>query len=882
MITTHEIDRSNPALRKIHIPVSMIEDHVVHTLRNYDTEGYAKFVNSRGGQQVELILLDKGNNAFGIRRVANEAYSTEFKTTEVRDALLSLVDTNRKGLTSAFQVNVSHDHEVFNPLFERGPNYQEASESPSQSDLLGVAHFTAELLKDADKQGVRAFAEYDEHRDGFRVGVVGEFDKIPDSIRDELLKAEALHVGKADHGTKDVLYFDAESIPGASHFRVHDYGLSLEANEFLNDVSKVNHDRIEKEIGSARSEYYHQMTLENTPDEYLHPDADDGYSNKDATPLQSIENYIIDYEIDEREAAERYGLSVDEYRDTYLDGHSHFEKALIEIGVDPQKYWAEKSLNRDGSHSVSDGSLSGDEAPTLDDRLDNLEAIRHELEEDERVEAGSLGLSVEEYRVTYLDGHSYFDQGLIDLGIDPKEYWGEREASSDGNLVIVSEIPDAENALNVTMLTPQHLLSDVSEDALDELHDARILVDNGDDTTTLRVEIDDEGQVIEPYGLESTLPDVLSNEAMSVVDQFHTEFKDDIAQSVQSFQEEQAVAEADAVEIGRVERHLQFLLDDTMNSKGWIKLDVPAELADQYDEQFLRDNGVNVAHGKMAMLVSIDDNGRPSLNSRATEKGSFAEAFEQDMFAIHEKTILSQASFIHGQKEDARFERMQHSLNRQGYDLGKNENGKYVITAKEEHHVRPDGVKSYMANPDNLKLENREFSNMASVIAAAKAVDNKRAADQKAVHDQLGVKSFVVLNEKKLDAAIQLLKEKPDRVVETKAITGETVKLAYNKSRFELVAKSGGKMVTPVGENSREYLREVKASLSEKGLYCRPDKFGSYEIGSVYENKPRYSEKSVALAAKAAYHMSRQVDAEKAKQLAMATQTSKSQAAASY
>lgn len=822
MITTHEIDRSNPALRKMHIPVSMIDDYVVHTLRNYDTEGYAKFVTSRGEQQVELILLDKGNNAFGIRRVANDAYSAEFKSPEVRNALLNLVDTNRAGLRSAFQVNVSHDHEVFNPLFEHGPNYLEASEPPSQSDLLGAAHFTAELLKDAEVKATRAFAEYDgdtdsPHFDSYRIGVIGNFDTMPDDVREELIKADALHKHKFLDGESDILYFDTEPIPGSkSHFRVHDYQLSVESNDFLNDVNRVNYDLVSKHMGYAKEDHYREMVIANTPREFLYGDED--------------------YDDDED----------------------------VVVYANP------------------DRNLDDAEAPGLDDRLDDLEASRHELEEDERIEAGSLGLSVEEYRVTYLDGHSYFDQGLIDLGINPKEYWGEREASSDGNLVIVSEIPDAENALNVTMLTPQHLLSDVSEDALDELHDAHILVDNGDDTTTLRVEIDDEGQVIEPYGVESTLPDILSNEAMSVVDQIRTEFKDDIAQSVQTFQEEQAVAEAEAVEIGRVERHLQFLLDDTMNSKGWIKLDVPAELADQYDEQFLRDNGINAAHGKMAMLVSIDDNGRPSLNSRATEKGSFAEAFEQDMFAIHEKTILSQASLIHGQKEDARFERMQHSLNRQGYDLGKNENGKYVITAKEEHHVRPDGVKSYMANPDNLKLENREFSNMASVIAAAKAVDNKRAADQKAVHDQLGVKSFVVLNEKKLENAIQLLKEKPDRVVETKAITGETVKLAYNKSRFELVAKSGGKMVTPVSDNSRAYCREVNSSLSEKGLYCRPDKFGSYEIGSVHENKPRYSEKSVALAAKAAYHMSRQVDAERAKQLATATQTSKSQAAASY
>ncbi len=861
MITTHEIDRSNPALRKMHIPVSMIEDHVVHILRNYDTEGYAKFVNNRGEQQVELILLDKGNNAFGIRRVANEAYSAEFKSPEVRDALLNLVDTNRAGLTSAFQINVSHDHEVFNPIFERGPNYRGASESPSQSDLLGAEHFTAELLKDADMKAINAFSEYDHHQESFRVGVIGEFSSMPSDIREELTKADALQKHPTDE--TDLLFFDAEPIAGSdTNFRVYNYELSVEANAFLNDVHRVNHDLVSEEIRTARQDFYREMREEQ---------------------LAFLKEHRHEMEEEERIEADGLGLSAEEYLASYKNGVSSFDQGLVDLGIDPNEYWAGRSTEMDSdASSTPESSVSDMEAPTLDDRLDDLEASRHELEEDERVEADSIGLSVEEYRVTYLDGHSYFDQGLIDLGIVPKEYWGERESSSDGNLVVVSEIADTDNALNVTMLTPQHLLSDVSEDAINELHDTRILVDNGDDTTTLRVEIDDDGQVIESYGLESTLPDVLSNEAMSVVDQLHTEFKDDIAQSVQTFQEEQAVAEADAVEIGRVERHLQFLLDDTMNSKGWIKLDVPEEIAEQYDEQFLRDNGINVANGKMAMLVSIDDNGRPSLNSRATEKGSFAEAFEQDMFSVHEKTILSQASLIHGQKEDARFERMQHTLNRQGYDLGKNENGKYVITAKEEHHVRPDGVKSYMANPDNLKLENREFSNMASVIAAAKAVDNKRAADQKAVHDQLGVKSFVVLNEKKLENAIQLLKEKPDRVVETKAITGETVKLAYNKSRFELVAKSGGKMVTPVSDNSRAYCREVNSSLSEKGLYCRPDKFGSYEIGSVHENKPRYSEKSVALAAKAAYHMTRQVDAERAKQLATATQTSKSQASASY
>ncbi len=774
MITIFDTSKSNPSLHKMHFLVSMLDNRIVQTLKNNDTEGYAKFVTHRGEERVEMILLDKGNGAFGIRRYADPANSQGFKTPEVKDALLNLIDTNRAVLKTA--LDPDNDRK----------RAKDAPQSSSQYDPLGVAHFTAELLKDQEFRGEATFAHYDETRDTYLVGVMGKFDQMPDGIRAELIASNTLI--QSDHGV-DTLYYDADKIGGMDNIsRIHDYQLSPEANGYLNDISRVNATMVADSIESEKNSFDQQMSIENTPDEYLRPDHDDHeYSMVEPSPLE------------------------------------------------------------------------------------RLEELRCEIEADEIAEAEYHDMSVEDYRTAYRDGVSFFDEELLKNGISPEEYW--RENSIDNSSFVATEVPDIDNAVNITMRTPTHVLVDASSEALDELHDTRILKDNQDGTTTLQVEVSDNGKVIEPYDVESTIQNKLCNEALSVVDQIHAEYKDGIQNSVTELQKEQA-AQSDAVSKTRVENHLQFLKQDTMNSKGWIKLDIPEEVASQYDERYLRDNGVNVSDGKMAMLVSLDDNGRPSLNSRAIEKGSFAEAFEQDMYAVNEKTIMSQAAAIHEQKEASKLERMQNSLGREGYDLSRNDSGKYVLTAKEEHYQRPDGVKSFMATPGNLKLENREFQNMTSVIAAAKNVQTQRAEDQKSVHDQLGVKSFVVIDQKKLENATEVLKKNPNRVVETTSITGDNVKLAYNKSQFELVAKSGGQSVTPVGDNSRQYLAEVKSALSEKGIYCRQDKHGSYEVGHMSEDKPRYSEKSVALAAKSAYHMTHQVDAERELQAATARQTS--------
>lgn len=101
MITIFDTSKSNPSLHKMHFPVSMLDNNIVQTLKNNDTEGYAKFVTHGGEEQVEMILLDKGNGAFGIRRYADPANSQGFKTPEVKDALLNLIDTNRSDLKTA-------------------------------------------------------------------------------------------------------------------------------------------------------------------------------------------------------------------------------------------------------------------------------------------------------------------------------------------------------------------------------------------------------------------------------------------------------------------------------------------------------------------------------------------------------------------------------------------------------------------------------------------------------------------------------------------------------------------------------------------------------------------------------------------------------------
>lgn len=774
MITIFDTSKSNPSLHKMHFPVSILDNKIVQTLKNNDTEGYSRFVTHGGEERVEMILLDKGNGAFGIRRYADPANSQGFKTPEVKDALLSLVDTNRADLKTALGSESDRN------------SAKEAAQSSSQFDPLGVAHFTAELLKDQEFRGDATFAHYDETRDNYLIGVMGKFDQMPESIRAELMESNTLI--QSEHGV-DTVYFDAEKIGGMDNIsRIHDYQISPEANGYLNDVSRVNATMVADSIESEKISFNHRMATENTPDEYLRPDYDD------------------------------------------------HEYAMVEPSP-----------------------------------LERLEELRYEIEADEIAEAEYHDMSVEDYRTAYRDGVSFFDEELLKNGISPEEYW--RENSNDTSSFVVTEVSDTDNAVNITMTTPTHVLAGASSEALDELHDTRILKDNQDGTTTLQVEVSDSGKVIEPYDVESTFHNKLGNEALSVVDQIHAEHKNGIQNSVTEFHNQQA-AQSDAVSQARVENHLQFLKQDTMNSKGWIKLDVPEEIASQYDERYLRDNGINVSDGKMAMLISLDDNGRPSLNSRAIEKGSFAEAFEQDMYAVNEKTILSQAVVVHEQKEVAKFDRMQNSLGREGYDLSRNDSGKYLLTAKEEHYHRPDGVKSFMATPGNLKLENREFQNMTSVIAAAKNVQTQRAEDQKAVHEQFGVKSFVVIDQKKLENATEVLKKNPNRVVETTSITGDNVKLAYNKSKFELVAKSGGQSVTPVGDNSRQYLAEVKSALSEKGVYCRQDKHGSFEVGHVSEDKPRYSEKTVSHAAKSAYLMTQQVDVEREKLTATARQTS--------
>lgn len=595
MITIFDTSKSNPSLHKMHFPVSMLDNRIVKTLKNNDTEGYAKFVTHRGEERVEMILLDKGNGAFGIRRYADPANSQGFKTPEVKDALLNLIDTNRADLKTALDPDNDRNRA------------KDAPQSSSQYDPLGVAHFTAELLKDQEFRGEATFAHYDETRDTYLVGVMGKFDQMPDGIRAELIASNTLI--QSDHGV-DTLYYDADKIGGMDNIsRIHDYQLSPEANGYLNDISRVNATMVADSIESEKNSFDQQMSIENTPDEYLRPDHDDHeYSMVEPSPLE------------------------------------------------------------------------------------RLEELRCEIEADEIAEAEYHDMSVEDYRTAYRDGVSFFDEELLKNGISPEEYW--RENSIDNSSFVATEVPDIDNAVNITMTTPTHVLADASSEALDELHDTRILKDNEDGTTKLQVEVSDKGKIIEPYDVESTFQNRLGNEALSVVDQIHAEYKSGIQGSVTEFHNQQA-AQSDAVSQTRVENHLQFLKQDTMNSKGWIKLDVPEEVASQYDERYLRDNGVNVSDGKMAMLVSLDDNGRPSLNSRAIEKGSFAEAFEQDMYAVNEKTIMSQAAAIHEQKEASKLERMQNSLGREGYDLSRNDSGNYVLTAKEEHYQRPDGVKLY-------------------------------------------------------------------------------------------------------------------------------------------------------------------------------------------
>jgi len=592
MITIFDTSKSNPSLHKMHFPVSMLDNRIVQTLKNNDTEGYAKFVTHRGEERVEMKLLDKGNGAFGIRRYADPANSQGFKTPEVRDALLNIIDTNRAVLKTALDPDNDRNRA------------KDAPQSSSQYDPLGVAHFTAELLKDQEFRGEATFAHYDETRDTYLVGVMGKFDQMPDGIRSELIASNTLI--QSDHGV-DTLYYDADKIGGMDNIsRIHDYQLSPEANGYLNDISRVNATMVAESIESEKNSFDRKMSIENTPDENLHPDHDDhGYAMVEPSPLERLEEF------------------------------------------------------------------------------------RYEIEAEEIEEAEYHDMSVEDYRTAYRDGVSFFDEELIKNGISPEEYW--RENSNDNSSFVATELPDTDSAVNVTMTTPTHVLADASSEALDELHDTRILKDNQDGTTTLQVEVADNGKVIEPYDVESTFQNKLGNEALSVVDQIHAEYKDGIQNSVTNFHKEQA-AQSHAVSQTRVENHLHFLKQDTMNSKGWIKLDIPEEVASQYDERYLRDNGINVSDGKMAMLVSLDDNGRPNLNSRATERGSFAEAFEQDMYAVNEKTIMSQAAAIHEQKEASKFERMQNSLGREGYDLTRNDSGKYVLTAKEEHYQRPDGV----------------------------------------------------------------------------------------------------------------------------------------------------------------------------------------------
>lgn len=401
---------------------------------------------------------------------------------------------------------------------------------------------------------------------------------------------------------------------------------------------------------------------------------------------------------------------------------------------------------------------------------------------------------------------------------------------------------------------------------IDDLHESEDLTVHDDNSATVRVEIDHYGSVLEPS--EKPAFDKLSEEAKGLLENIHHEFSQEFQIAVDDYQKS-----VERELTSDVMSHHHFLSDTAIHKTGYLLLDVKGDVWKDFSETELRNNGLSVVDGKYAAKFKADEHGDLKLESTATT--SLGRAFEEDQIKLSSAVVTSAiinkklADIDSAEKAGERY------AEKNGMSLVRDGQRYALIPDNQVVNDRQDGLRSVLAT----KMDTTNIIRFDNLNALKTAMKEAKAIDkaEHAVYERQRLDMHVV-PEKAMQHAFKKFEQNADKSVNVRTVSGDHISLSRNKD-FSVTASSrdgsnAGQRV--VVENSAEHQDAKMASMIKHGIYISKDQ-DAFKIGHVNEEKPRYAERTMGMALRAATVLKEDIETEKAVQAQKAVEIQKSE-----
>lgn len=841
----------------------------------------------------------------GHLRLANEFLNEHIRLEIGNDTPFGAVQnlTSTDGLSEesvkfidALYNKISSSDTLYDRLNSADDNYSEKIERLERQAAA------LQRIKDANAPFDSIAAGFDEDKNSYNVRIYGEFsDKMFASVRDNLI--ESGHLVLADGDVGEFIRTGAAIDPDSKRILFNaDMHVSEDAYNFMDDLHKKTEatTQLASAIKRADESYYHAMTIENTPDDFLHPDRDDNnerdYDNDyDNEEDHTSSVYIANAQDDYDRQRETYEMTVENTPDDFLypdrdDGYTSESKKSFyhDVNMDDFSVKAEfideagtlvlqahndfSHLNQDDRQNLvdtgylksdSDGNeylaypatvyagdtdfdLVVDYENSSDRTADLLSTVVGRLHNED---LNTLEVLVE------ARGDSLSEATRLEQATEVVAETQIEDASYDQGDFKVKQVGDGEMAIKLPKL---ELLETEYQGTIDHLHESGHLVVSNDGSCTLRVDVDEKGKVLDAE--DTAGYDRLPVTAQMLLEAVHGELGHELQTAVDNHYKDEAK--------DNVVSHHGFLKENKMHQSGYMLLSVEGDDWKDVPEADLREHGLSIADGKWAAKFTLDDSGKPVFESRATS--SIGKEFERQHLDTHANVVDWACNERHQKNEVKRLAQAEAYAEKNGFIL-KNEGDKYALLPKSQIAVREDGLKSVMATVGTTD----HFTKLQSLTELKSAMREAKALD-KEHHQQFNNREmpFNVITPRAWDYAVRKFEENDKlKTISIKTTGGEKIQLTrpvgrdldYTQRDLGITSKNvatgqAGQRVVVNG--TREHSDAVQNSMVKDGIYISQTKNG-YLVGHLQEPKPRYFEKTQGMALRAAVVTKTQIAQEK-------------------
>ena len=884
MLQLLKISPQNPLMRLFGLSKKDVPAKDYETLKNDPHQPFARFTtDDNGNERME----------FAIRQVERDGQEPAFGYKGWTSADPRALDNGTKNA----MINVTN--QIMGKIQSMYHGADAAKSEMSETNAAFYRSVADEIAQEqaANKPFNAIAAGFDEDKNSYDVRIYGDFsNNMFASVRNNLI--ESGHLVLASDNVREHIRTEAARDPETRHILFNaNMHVSEDAYNFLDNLHQQAEKsaQLEAAIKRADDAYGDAMTIENTPDEFLYPDrehyhdsdydgdhassvyvanAADDYDSQRETYEMTIENTPDDFLYPDRDDGYSPERKKSFYHDVNMENFSVKAEFIDEAGIlELQAHNDYSYLNQDDRQNLIDtGYLKSDNDgneylafPAIVYAGDAVFDLVVDYENTSDRTADLLSTVVNRVNSEDLQTLDILIEGrgnnLSDATrpeqVDVVAHSGDaeiEEPSYDLNGFKAKQISDSE--MDVT-LPKLELLDTEYQGTIDELYESGHLIMREDGTSVLRIEHDENGKILDAE--DTTGFDNLPYRSQILLEAIHSELGHELQATVDRELKEEAK--------DNVVSHHGFLKENRMHQSGYLLLSVEGSDWKDIPEDDLREQGLSIANGKWAAKFTLDESGKPVFESRATSE--VGKEFERQHLNTHSSVVDWNCSQRHEQNEAKRLAQAEAYADKNGFIL-KSEGDKYALLPKSQFAAREDGLKSVMATVGTTahfaKLQS--LSELKTVMREAKTLDkahHKHFSDQKM--------PFNVVTQRGWDFAVRKF-EANDKLksVSVKTTAGDKIQLMRPSGQLDYTQRDLGitsKNVATgqtgqrvVVNGTREHSQAVQNSMIKDGIYINKSKDG-YVIGHLQEPKPRFFEKSPAMALRAAVVTKNQVAHEK-------------------